>query len=668
MSARSVALPAWLALFAAAPLAAQSVDSLAVDPPVLTVAAGDTVAFSIAAFDATGAPVLGAEVQGFLNPTSLGRLLPDGRFAAGREPGTGQLAVRSGRAIGRVTVTVVASPPARLEIDELPARIVAGSALPLSARGYDRSGAPLQVEPGDLRWTTSDPDVASVDALGALVAHRPGEVTVSVRHRLGADSPPLARETPTPAPAGAEASHGLRVLPAARGALSVEGPESLRSGEVGRYAAGGPDARPRWSVVGSAPGIDAGATIDADGAFVAERPGTYLVQARLGDRVADRAVTVAARAARRELRLVGRGPVTDRLTGDLRVFSKGGRTYAYLGTAQSNAMLVFDVTDPTSPALTDSVTTDARFVLDIKVNADASVAVMGREGAANRANGIVLLDLSDPAHPTVLSEYTETLSGGVHNTFFDGPYVYATHADGALHVIDVSDPREPREIGEWHTDTPGRYLHDMFVRDGIAYLAYWQDGLVILDVGGGGKGGSPASPVEISRFVYAHKELYGPGGGGPRGTHSVFVEGTIAYVGDEVFPPVFDLEQPIFPRGYIHVVDLSDIEHPREIARYEVPEAGAHNPWVEDGVLYVAYYQGGARAVDVSGEMRGDLYRQGREIASYVTDTASDAFLANRAFAFGSQLHEGRLYVSDMSSGLWVFELAGEPRTQYPAE
>lgn len=668
MRPRFVALSAWLALLSVPPAAAQTVDSLAVSPPAITVAAGDTVAFSIVAFDAAGDAVADPRVQGHLNPESLGTLLSEGRFVAGREAGTGQLAVRSGRAIGRVTVTVVAPPPARLEIDALPARVVAGSALPLAARGFDRSGTPLDVDPGDLRWTTSDPQVGTIDPLGALVTHQPGQVTVTVRHRLGAQSPPLARETPTPPPAGAQASRELRVLSAPRGPLAIEGPDALRSGEVGRFAAGGPDGRPRWSVVGAGPGGDAGATIDTEGAFVASRPGTYLVQARLGDRVADRPVTVTPRAVRRDFKLLGRGPVTDRLTGDLRVFSKGGRTYAYLGTAQSNAMLVFDVTDPAAPVLTDSVTTDARFVLDIKTNADASLAVMGREGAATRANGIVLLDLTDPAHPTVLSEYTETLSGGVHNTFFDHPYVYATHADGALHVIDVGDPRNPREVGVWHTDTPGRYLHDMFVKDGVAYLAYWQDGLVILDVGGGGKGGSPTGPVEISRFTYDAAELYGPGGGGPRGTHSVFVDGTIAYVGDEVFPAVFDLEQPIYPRGYIHVLDVSDLERPREIARYEVPEAGAHNPWVEDGVMYVAYYQGGARAVDVSGEMRGDLYRQGREIASYITDAPADAFLENRAFAFGSQLHEGRLYVSDMSSGLWIFELAGEPRVQYPAE
>lgn len=40
-----------------------------------------------------------------------------------------------------------------------------------------------------------------------------------------------------------------------------------------------------------------------------------------------------------------------------------------------------------------------------------------------------------------------------------------------------------------------------------------------------------------------------------------------------------------------------------------------HNLWVEDNILYIGYYNGGLRVVDISRELRGDLYRQGREMA-----------------------------------------------------
>ena len=45
--------------------------------------------------------------------------------------------------------------------------------------------------------------------------------------------------------------------------------------------------------------------------------------------------------------------------------------------------------------------------------------------------------------------------------------------------------------------------------------------------------------------------------------------------------------------------------------------AGTRSIWVEDDILYIGYYNGGLRVVDISGERRGDLYRQGREIAVF---------------------------------------------------
>ena len=56
----------------------------------------------------------------------------------------------------------------------------------------------------------------------------------------------------------------------------------------------------------------------------------------------------------------------------------------------------------------------------------------------------------------------------------------------------------------------------------------------------------------------------------------------------------------------------SDMENPVEVAKYEVPEAGVHNIWAEGDRLYVGYYQAGLRVLDISGELRGDLYQQGQ--------------------------------------------------------
>jgi len=313
------------------------------------------------------------------------------------------------------------------------------------------------------------------------------------------------------------------------------------------------------------------------------------------------------------------------------------------------------------------------------VSADGRLGVLTREGASNRKNGIVILDTSDPAHPKVLSEYTETVTGGVHSAFIYGQHIYLTDdATGSLRVIDVEDPKSPREVGRWEVESPtartivrksaegenllssGRYLHDVHVENGLAYLAYWRDGLVVLDVGNGIKGGSPEKPQWVSQLRFNYHELYGDGW--LAGAHAVFRYKNYVFIGDEVFPSKFEIREKkrIPVRGVVFVVDVTEIEKPRLVAEYNVPEAGAHNLWVADDVLYMGYYSGGGRILDVSGELRGDLYRQGREIARLWTGDP-EGFRANLPFAWGAQPHQGLVFFNDINSGLWIARL-GKPK------
>ena len=105
-------------------------------------------------------------------------------------------------------------------------------------------------------------------------------------------------------------------------------------------------------------------------------------------------------------------------------------------------------------------------------------------------------------------------------------------------------------------------------------------------------------------------------------------------------------------RGYIHIIDFTDPENPRDVARYEASEFGTHNLWVEDDMMYVAYYEGGVRAVDVSGELMGNLATQGREVAVYKAFDPN-GYAPNAPMAWGPQPYKGNLFFSDFNSGLW---------------
>jgi hypothetical protein len=371
------------------------------------------------------------------------------------------------------------------------------------------------------------------------------------------------------------------------------------------------------------------------------------------------------------LEVVGRGPVRHTHTSEMWAFrGLDGRDYAYTGTwgacrgCVGDRMYAWDVTDPSNPVLTDSVVVDARLINDVMVRADARLAVITREGASSRRNGIVILDLENPAHPRVLSEFSETLTGGVHVIYVDGDHVYATNnGTGDMHVISIADPARPRQVGRWGLRTPGRYLHDVWVDDGLAYLSYWDDGLVVLDVGNGIRNGTPERPQLVSQLTYRTRWRGRSWGA----THQAIPYTNRAgnryiFVGDELFPDdSADRMDTMVPGGYVHVVDASDITRPRIVGRYEVPNAGAHNMWVEDDLLYVAYYNAGLRVVDVSGTLEGDLRAQGREVAALATVDA-DGFRTNRPFTWSPRLHNGLVFASDFNTGLWITRLVRPAR------
>ena len=225
--------------------------------------------------------------------------------------------------------------------------------------------------------------------------------------------------------------------------FSVE-PRTRRPRARATWSASRPALAPRSSRQCSGRVGGEGAAIDPDGAFVAERPGTYIITAAVGSRATTASIVVTPRNVQRELELVGRTPLEEFQTLEQWVFGK----YVYATSAMAGKLWVYDVSNPAAPVKVDSLAFDARILNDVSVSADGSFGIVTREGASNRKNGIIVLDTSDPAHPKVLSEYTETVSGGVHSAYIDGRYVYLTDdATGSLRVISVADPEDAEGSG-----------------------------------------------------------------------------------------------------------------------------------------------------------------------------------------------------------------------------
>ena len=512
---------------------------------------------------------------------------------------------------------------------------------------------------------SKEPRVAHFDAHGQLIAKLKGRIKIEANIE------------------GISNSLDIRIIAnPVRGMSLSSDKEEIRTGDVISFIAvplsrsGKPvDEIPiKFSWYGEADygiGLPANGQITKNGNFVAETPGIYTISASTGGYTASKSIRVIPRNVSSKLELVGHGLVSSVNTSDLWVWpgigKHSGKDFAVTGTWGANGDAYFwDVSDPTNITPIDTITVDARTVNDVKVSEDGQVCIITREGASNRKNGIVILDVKNPYDVKILSEYNNDLTGGVHNIFIYKNHVFVVNNSRKFDIIDISDPVNPYHVSSFELKTPGHSIHDVWVVDGIAYSSNWSDGIHAIDIGGlpysernmpiiqsnpllqiAGRG-SLKTPVSI----FNKKDLTGRNHAAfpflSQSTGNFYVIG-----GDEWFPFGDSDSDAPNPRGGFHFIDMQNINSPHEVAIYQVPEAGSHNMWVQGDTLFTAYYQGGLRVVDISGELLGDLYKQGREIA-FFHGRSSKGFIPNAPLAWGPQPYKGLIYFSDMNSGLYA--------------
>ena len=555
--------------------------------------------------------------------------------------------------------------------------IYEGTTVSFKTTVYDEAG--LERKNAVVTLKSREPRVADFDPHGNLSAKLMGRITVEAS---------VENITVT---------HNIRIISNPVRGMSLSSPaEDARTGDVIHFTAtpltrsgkAVPDVPVKFSWTGVADygiGLPANAQVTQTGKFVAETAGIFTVRATTGGYTASKIIKVVPRDVRTEMELVGHGLVSSVATSDLWVWpgvgQHAGKDFAVTGTWGANGEAYFwDVTDPSNIVSIDTITVDARTVNDVKVSEDGKVCVISREGASNRKNGIVILDVSDPYNVEILSEYNDDLTGGVHNVFVYQNHVFAVNNGRKFDIINIENPREPERVSVFELKTPGHSIHDVWVVDGIAYTSNWTDGVQMVDVGGlpfiernlpmiqsnpllqiAGKGNFK-NPVSIS---YKEDQT-----GRNHAAFPFLSESTgkfFVIMGDEWFPfrdsNAESMGRVSNPRGGFHFIDMTDTHNPEEVALYQVPEAGSHNLWVQGDTLYTAYYQGGLRVVDISGELLGDIYKQGREIA-FFHGYSPDGYIPNAPNAWGPQPYKGLVYFSDMNSGLYAVKFVDKEKKE----
>ncbi|HLZ68991.1 MAG TPA: PA domain-containing protein [Dehalococcoidia bacterium] len=210
--------------------------------------------------------------------------------------------------------------------------------------------------------------------------------------------------------------------------------------------------------------------------------------------------------------------------------------FAYIGAYGSGSacpasgVRIVDVSDPAKPtpvaaaaALPGSSQEDVRVQhVDSPAFSGDLLAVGIQHCGRAGQGGLALVDVSDPRHPATLSFFSTDPGIGVHEldlvqqgdrmlALLAVPYAERDHGTGEFRIVDVSDPRHPKQLSAWGAgkalgvDLSGGigcnrqiFAHSAHASaDGRrAYLSYWDAGEIVLDIS------NPTAPRLIAWIRY----------------------------------------------------------------------------------------------------------------------------------------------------------------------
>jgi hypothetical protein len=405
------------------------------------------------------------------------------------------------------------------------------------------------------------------------------------------------------------------------------------------------------------------------------------------------------------MRLIGHSDQGGRADGVQLMVHRG---YAYIGHMFSKGFSVVDVRDPHSPkavaylpaaANTWNIHLQTHDDLLLVINAKDMFAAaefqdereyyqgaLGRKvgtaqapsSSRNWRAGLAVYDISKGDSPREIG-FMPIEGGGVHRLWYaGGRWAYASalidgFSDYVFITIDMSDPTRPREAGRFWLpgmnvaagevpswDASRRNgLHHPIVHGDIAYCAWRDAGLVVLDV------------ADRTRpRMLAHRNWSPPFGGG---THNclplpdrdllvVLDEAVLDHQEDgEKFIWMFDVREPSNP------VSISTFPSPREADfRSKQGHFGPHNlhenrpgSFVNSDLIFTTYQNAGVRVFDIR-----DAFRP-VEVGAFVPPQPEKLMdhRPNRPKVIQSSDvfvdASGLIYSTDYNGGLYILEFSG---------
>ncbi len=370
--------------------------------------------------------------------------------------------------------------------------------------------------------------------------------------------------------------------------------------------------------------------------------------------------------------------------------SKDGK-HAYISNYQGFSIV--DVSDPTKPRVISKVKNHPS-VQSQYIDVIGNTLVINQDGVSSDTNktwdgGLRLYDISDPAKPREVSFFKTDVAPrrGVHGFWLhedpkQGKFAFiattmAGYYDNILLILDINDPANPKEVARWwfpgqHTaggEKPGDNwveagaglriglpkiwvsLHDITTYKDRAYLAYRDEGVIILDIS------DVRKPTKIGQIKWSPPE--------EGNTHSVGIvipphggRPDIIVAGDELVRPEH------CPFGYLHVLDVRHEPNPVQIGTFRLPlnrscppdrpgrRFGIHDVerMIKGNIVFSAWENAGFWAIDISdpyhpkavGHFVPPVFRRVNADSGH----ADDVFVHDNGLVFASS--------SDPGGGFWI--------------
>ena len=373
---------------------------------------------------------------------------------------------------------------------------------------------------------------------------------------------------------------------------------------------------------------------------------------------------------------------------EFRVSRDGKHAY----TSNYQGATIVDVSNPEKPRVVSKIKNDPS-VQSQYIDFLGNILVVNQEAVREPVSktwqpGIRLYDISDPAKPREVGFFkTDDPPGkGVHGFWLhedpkQGKFAFISttkqgYFGNILIIADITDPAKPTEVARWwfpgqHTaggEKPGEnwiddgglreglpkiwtFLHDITTYKDRAYLAYRDQGVIIMDIS------DIRKPTMISQIKWSPPE--------EGNTHSIGI----------VIPPHGGRPDVIIatdeitsatqcPFGYMHILDVRYEKNPVQIATFRLPlnkfcppdrpgrRFGIHDieRMIKGNIVFSAWENSGFWAVDISdphqpkaaGHFVPPAFRRVNSDAGH----ADDVFVHDNGLVFASS--------SDPGGGLWI--------------